>query len=308
MGRFNLQIKVGTYTGNGSDNRSITGVGFKPDFVLIKGGAQNAVFRTKAILADQSSYFSNNAAVLANAIQGFLSDGFQVGNDNTVNGGTIVYHYLAIRATDTQAYFKSGRYFGDGANDRNLTASGINFTPDLVVTKRDGASFGVFRTSTMVGDSSAQFGTVANAADLIQSLISNGFQLGTSDLVNNNASYYNFFALRALAGIFAVGSYAGDGTDDRNITGVGFQPDFVFMKASTNVHRAVLKFSTQEGEPTFDFANTGPNATNFIQSFLADGFQVGSGNGVNASTGSPTYHWAAIKAGDYSVPIVRTAV
>lgn len=305
--RTNLQIKVGSYTGNGSDNRNVTGVGFRPDFVLIKGGAQHSVFRTKNMLRDNAAYVAAATADLSNAIQEFLSDGFQVGTDSSVNGGAVIYHYLAIRASDSQNYFRTGRYMGNGADDRNFTTGGLNFTPDFVFTKRNAATNPVFRMSSMVGDLSNQPGTTAESANLIQSLISNGFQLGTDTMVNASGSLYNFFALKALAGVIAVGTYAGDGVDNRNITGVGFQPDFVLIKASTTIKRASVKFSTEVGEESAELPNVGVNATNYIQAFNADGFQVGTGDGVNSITGTPNYRWLAIKSGNFSVPVVRSA-
>ena len=40
------QMKVGSYTGNGNDNRSLTGVGFQPGYVMVMGaGATAAVQR-----------------------------------------------------------------------------------------------------------------------------------------------------------------------------------------------------------------------------------------------------------------------
>lgn len=307
MGRFNLQIKVGTYDGDGVDNRSISGVGFRPTFVLIKGGAQHPVFKTRHHQRDVTSYAANTVADLVDAIQEFLADGFQVGTSGTVNALGTTYHYIAIRALDSQSYFRTGQYFGTGADDRNFTGGGLNFTPDFVLTKRNGITTGCFRTSSMAGDLTAPFATAAFAADYIQSLIANGFQLGTNDTVNNSASYYNFLAFKALAGIFAVGSYAGDAADDRNIVGVGFQPDFVLIKASTNINRAVCRFSTQVGDETLNMANVAAH-TNGIQSFLSDGFQVGNHNAVNASAGSPVYHWVAIKQGNFQLPIVRTSI
>ena len=307
MPRNNLRIKVGTYAGDGNDSRSISGVGFEPDFVLIKGGAQHSVWRTKKMIGDQTAYNSNASANLADSIQQIMSDGFQVGTSATANAVGTTYHYIAIKGLDGQKCFAVGQYFGNGANDRDFSVGGVSFTPDIVMTKRNGASAGCFRTSTMVGDLSAPFGTSAFTADYVQSLITNGFQLGTDDVVNNNASYYNFLALKSYPGVVAVGSYAGDGNDNREITGVGFQPDLVIIKASTNINRAVLRFSTQTGDETASFANVAL-AENLIQSLTADGFQVGTANGVNAVAGTPVYHWIAIKAGDFNLPITRTAV
>jgi hypothetical protein len=47
LGQF--KSASGTYAGNGADDRAITGVGFQPDLVIIKGDGgigQEAVFKT----------------------------------------------------------------------------------------------------------------------------------------------------------------------------------------------------------------------------------------------------------------------
>src|SRR3972149_3655857 len=41
-----MQSAQGTYTGDGIDDRDITGVGFQPDLVIIKGGSNSAIWRS----------------------------------------------------------------------------------------------------------------------------------------------------------------------------------------------------------------------------------------------------------------------
>ncbi len=48
-----MQFVTGSYVGNGTAGRSITGVGFQPDAVIIKGNAaQHAVMRTSTMTGD----------------------------------------------------------------------------------------------------------------------------------------------------------------------------------------------------------------------------------------------------------------
>jgi len=48
-----MQLAAGSYTGNGAATRPVTGVGFRPDAVLIKGNAnQYAVLRTGTMTGD----------------------------------------------------------------------------------------------------------------------------------------------------------------------------------------------------------------------------------------------------------------
>jgi hypothetical protein len=96
----------------------------------------------------------------------------------------------------------------------------------------------------------------------------------------------------------ASGSYAGNGSDNRNINGVGFQPDVVIIKgdtSGTNPSRvAVIRTSTMAADRTKQLAGASGTFANSIQSFSANGFQVGSDARVNAA--GPTYYWSALKA------------
>lgn len=88
----------------------------------------------------------------------------------------------------------------------------------------------------------------------------------------------------------AVGSFTGDGTDDRAITGVGFSPVAVFIKAMGSSYVQVDRFGST-GDMTFQF-NTGSTFANYIQSLDADGFTVGSSPWVNIN--GSTVYWFAI--------------
>lgn len=94
---------VGTFTGNGSDNRDITAPGFEPGGVYVKRHDTNSgQIRTTAYSGDAASGIngSNNT----NKIQSFISTGFQVGADSDVNENTREYHYWALKAAaDTGA-------------------------------------------------------------------------------------------------------------------------------------------------------------------------------------------------------------
>ena len=73
-------------------------------------------------------------------------------------------------------------------------------------------------------------GSVDDAAGCIDALIDGGMTLGVDWEVNKASTTYYWFALKADTGVFAVGKYTGDGNDNRDITGLGFQPDVVCVK------------------------------------------------------------------------------
>jgi len=88
-------FKVGTYTGDGLDDRNITGVGFDPTFVIVMrlDGAVSIRFKTAAMGVDTKKA---EGALNPNEIQAFITDGFQVGTDASVNNSGSEYSYVAF--------------------------------------------------------------------------------------------------------------------------------------------------------------------------------------------------------------------
>lgn len=94
------RIATGTYLGDGGDDRAITGIGFRPEFLNLKGPfLTNAQARYASLdgFGDSTSYW----IALANqpdAIQRLLPDGFEVGTTNDVNFPGNAYHWVALSA------------------------------------------------------------------------------------------------------------------------------------------------------------------------------------------------------------------
>lgn len=307
MARANLQIKAGTYTGDGNDNRVIPGIGFEPQFLIVKGGANVACVRTKEMRGDMSVSMASALATAANQIQGFTNDGFVVGTSALVNANGTVYYYVAISGTVGQNYFRTGNYVGTGADNRDFTVGGINFTPDFVSIFGNTTQDKLWRSSSMSSEVCQYFSATAQAtSDRIQNLQTNGFQLGTNAQVNSSGVEYFFAALKALSGVISFGTYSGDGNDNRSISGIGFTPDFVLVKKAEATARAgLMRTSGISGDSTL-FCDATAAGTNRIQAIETDGFQVGTDNSINAA--GATYFWMALKAGSFSAPITRTSV
>jgi hypothetical protein len=84
---------------------------------------------------------------------------------------------------------------------------------------------------------------------------------------------------------FNTVTWSGNGADDRNITGVGFQPDTVWYKERNNAvsHRWVDAVRGIGKELYVDIANAEFSASNELQAYQSDGFQIGSDVSINAS-------------------------
>ena len=173
----------------------------------------------------------------------------------------------------------TGGYTGDGVDNRWIT---VGFAPDFVYVKGDAAEFGHFRTSDMSSDECiAPYRYTGLLSNRIQDFDATRFQIGTDDSVNKNGESYYWVAVRDDGSSdFAVGTYTGDGTDDRNINS-GWQPTAVII-AGENSDVAVWRVNENSGDDTLHFRNLA-DVTNRIQAFNASGFQVGSDADVNKS-------------------------
>ena len=154
-----------------------------------------------------------------------------------------------------------------------------------------GANEAVHRSSTMAGDISFEFDNTGSAANLIQALQADGFQVGTDARVNTNGTVYYYVAWNEIAGKMDVGSYSGNATDNRSITGVGFLPQYVIVRpgnANSTVHHSAAMGASTDTSGRFWAAG---NLANSIQALEANGFQVGLDATVNTS--GTTYHYMA---------------
>ena len=94
--------KLGSYTGN-SSTQSITGVGFQPDWLLIKqtnGSNSWRVFDSARGLAAPQTLFPNLSAAEdseSNTVSSFDSDGWTMGSQQGVNDNGDTYIYWAIK-------------------------------------------------------------------------------------------------------------------------------------------------------------------------------------------------------------------
>ena len=90
------RTKVGTYTGDNTPNRAITGVGFQPTAVTVVplSGTNPAFIKTVDFVAGDSHKLSDNTTV-STGIDTLDADGFTVDADANVN--TVVYAYIAHR-------------------------------------------------------------------------------------------------------------------------------------------------------------------------------------------------------------------
>ena len=110
--------------------------------------------------------------------------------------------------------------------------------------------------------------------------------------------------------------YTGDQTSSsHSITGVGFAPDFVWIKDREDTSQNTLTDKVRGATKTIASDSTEAESTNpaHLQSFDSDGFTVGANNRVNQSgVGNASWNWKANGAGsantDGSINTTATSV
>lgn len=284
------RFRSGSYVGNGVDNRRITGVGFEPDVVIIKGDVDEvAVMRTSSMGGDGTKPLVGSSGLTADLVQSLDVDGLTVGTDSRVNGKGVRYHWMAFKAGSME--LEVGSYTGSGTG---RSIEGVGFSPEYVIVMPATGKEAVQRSAAM--PSTFFFDEDTGGENRVTSLDADGFSVGDSSRVNSAGVTYHYVAWNAVAGKMGVGSYTGDGSDGRSITGVGFEPGYVITRPEA---RAADKNSAHKPassgvgrDLSLDF-RASDNDVNDIQALEPDGFQVGSGGQVNAS--GRTFYWMAFR-------------
>lgn len=285
-------VKYFAYEGDGNNNDEFSGLGFRPDVIFMhteRGLEENGWF-TNARMQESGVRSGCGFTNVGINLGKILADGFSLYFAN-LNAAGYKTHGMALTRDGTT--FEYGYYVGDGTDDRNITCG---FAPDLVmVTSYTAFTPTAWRCSAQTGDNSwpsMEVGT--DTADYIQALGATTFQVGTQ--LNANAKGYYWLAFKEVTGGgeggLQVGSYSGDGSDDRNITiETGFAPQF------TQAGRASGGIATHWRQETMEDDRYGPYTispptSDGIQRTHADGFQVGTGD----NTSSVTYYYACFGA------------
>ena len=232
------------WTGNGS-NRDITGVGFEPNFTWIK--QRNDVFSHvlgNSISGDNKFLVSSSESAEStdsDKFRTFVSDGFQVGTHNGVNGNSNTYVGWSWKESATAGFDIVG-YTGNG-NARTISHS-LSAVPSMMIVKsRSSANkpWGVYHhkntsapetdflslnNTNATADSSAFWSDTAPTSSV--------FTVGTSNDVNENGTTYIAYLFSEKKGYSKFGSYTGNGNADGTFIYLGFKPAFIIAKKTSS--------------------------------------------------------------------------
>ena len=311
------------YTGDGNDGRTVTGVGFQPDFVWIKGrseaehhtlndsvrGANNQIY----------SHLAYSNATDTDRLQSFDSDGFTLGTDVIVNQDTktfVAWNWKAgttgsgnttgsgtskaySYAVNTTAGFSIIKYVG------NITAGHtiphhLGRKPDAILVKHldDGQQWATqwsplgaekvmrFATTNAVSDSNTRWNDTEPTSTV--------FTVSTEHETNTDDGNHIAFCFANIQGYCQVGSYKGNGdANDGAMVYTGFKPAWVMIKRTDSTSQWCIIDNKRPGyniAVNTLFANlSNVEATDLGLNFFANGFKEDTTNNLGADGGDYIY-------------------
>ena len=320
---FNTKL----YTGNGSASRSITGVGFQPDWVWVKSRSATYYHALwDVVRTNKSALYSNTTDAedtgTGGTLGSFNSDGFTLPNESggfVNNNGTTYasWNWLGANGTaantdgdiastvsaNTTSGFSIVSYTGTGANA--TVGHGLGSAPKMIIVKKTNttANWGVYHASS--GNTKYQL-LNGNYADTIESTAWNNtsptssvFSVGSWNESNASGSTYIAYCFAEKQGYSKFGSYLGNGNVNGTFVYTGFKPAFVIRKRTSSTGKWIVQDSKRPSSQPFNekrgelYANDSAAESSsqyYIMDFLSNGFKNRSVDGeVNGSGSSYIY-------------------
>ena len=299
---FNTVLYTGT-----SATRSVTGVGFQPDWLWTKARSNASnhsivdVVRgtNKLLLADRT-----DSEYTQTIIDSFDSDGFTTSSAssainlsgytyvawNWLAGGTAVSNTDGAMTSSVSANTDAGFSIIDCTTTaaNSTCGHGLSKKPELVIAKqRDGTSNWYVLTDIIDGSSDyLRLDLTAAKTDYASSAptattITLPFASGVSTIS---------YAFHSVESYSKIGTYTGNGSTDGTFVHLGFRPSFVLLKVSSATENWVI-FDNERSEHNLSQLGLYPNtsgaevtiSTNGID-MLSNGFKLkGTGSRTNGS-------------------------
>ena len=309
------------YTGNGSTN-ALTGVGFQPDWVWLKGRSNGDGSRlydavrgtTKEIYSDAADAESTNS----NGLTAFGTDGFTLGSSSGTNGSSktyVAWNWLGANGTasnsdgsitstvsaNTTAGFSIVSFTGTGSNA--TIGHGLGSAPKMIIIKNRSATddWAVYHGSLAtdkylrLNQSTTQETGTPMWNDTAPT--TSVFSVGTYHNSNGPSENMIAYCFAEKKGYSKFGSYVGNNNDDGTFVYLGFKPAFLLIKITdTQTDNWILQDNKRN---TFNLstsqrlrANTSGaefSSSNEID-LLSNGFKVHGADGeINGSGASYIY-------------------
>ena len=328
------------WTGDGASTRSITGVGFQPDWIWVKcRSTGHDHYSWDSVRTNKKGLEPSDTSAERTPTLGSIdSDGFSFASlDSFYNANSDTYVGWNWRAgnssgssngdgsitstvsANTTAGFSVVSYTGTGSNA--TVGHGLGAIPKWIITKRyDGATenWGVYHAG--LGNTKYVFLNKTNTAATSSAYwndttpTSSVFSIGTNDVVNTSSGVYIAYCFAEKKGYSKFGTYTGNGSTDGTFVYTGFKPAFVLTKSTSNA----VNWQMQDNKTAPHnlmvnklFANTNAaqdtGSENTVD-FLSNGFKPrGTGSSENINGNGYSYIYMAFAEAPFATAGTKAA-
>ena len=299
------------YTGNGTDDTTISGVGFQSDLTWIKARSNTAWHQVTDSVRGAGKVISTNsdgAESDFSSLKSWNSDGFVLSDNSNFNGNTVTFVSWNWKESAT-AGFDIVTYTGSGSA-QNISHS-LSAVPEFFPTKRRsgtnqwrtyhvGASdsatdYANFDTTDAFSDSATIFNDTMPTSSV--------FTVSTDSGINGSSETYVTYLWRSVQGFSKFGTYTGNGNTDGPFVYTGFRPAFLIIKKSSASGSSWMIFDTKRN-PTNDGATlrlpvggTDSESTDHIlDNSLSNGFKIRDSDATLNTSGATFVYIAFAEA------------
>ena len=314
------------YTGNATA-RSITGVGFQPDFVWIKNRAAAESHTIYDVLRGVgirlgSDYTDGDDNRGSYGLTAFGSDGFTIGTGGELNGNNqaiVSWNWKAngsgssntagsINSTvsaNVDAGFSIVSYVGNTTAGATV-GHGLSSAPEMMIIKnRDRAYDWIVWHDTLADDyhlrlngthAAINSSTRFNSTDPSSTVFTLGSQDDTNGVSGANDDLIAY-CFHSVDGYSKMGSYTGNGsTTNGPFVYTGFRPAFIMVKRTDGaghweIHDTARDVNNPSGlrlMPNYTSAESSSGAWDIV----SNGFKVNTDHGSINNSGSPMIYLA----------------
>ena len=312
------------YTGNGTTDHAITGVGFQPDLNWIKkrSTADNHIIHHVGMNA--GDYLrSNSDDALSNSgemTKSLDSDGFTVGTRGEVNtnnstfaswnwkangsgsansDGTITTTYTSANTTSGFSIIK----YSGNATAGATVGHGLNSAPEFVFTKKLSASANWQCWGSVIGNvytinlnhgtaKTNPNGNYNNDTNPNSTVVT----LGNDNDINQNGEPYIMYCFHSVTGYSKIGTYTGTGSAEGAFVYTGFKPAWVMVKRTSDSQGWVIWDNKRPGynltNQSLTANESGAEETGRTFDVMSNGFKIRDTNTATNANGS-TYMYLA---------------
>jgi hypothetical protein len=323
-----LYFNTKLYTGDGSNPRTLTGVGFQPDWVWLKNrtGANGHTLVDVLRGANKTISSDGSGEEITDKGDGYLtaltSDGFTVtagsssdDRTNDTSDNYVAWNWIAngsgsantdgsISSTvtaNTTSGFSIVSYTGTGSNA--TVGHGLGVVPSMIIIKYLGTGGWAWRVgSTSVGWTKRLFLNTTDAEGTDASAwndtapTSSVFSVGTSTGTNGSSAGLIAYCFAEKQGFSKFGSYEGNNNANGPFVYLGFRPAYLVIKRTESSGGEWLcwdnKRSTyNEMERALALNDSLVEDTTKEMDFLSNGFKIRTTD-TNYNASEKYFYWA----------------